>query len=1188
MNRPGLSLLVLLAASLPLAAAAPDFTREVRPILSRYCFKCHGPDETTRKSNLRLDERANALQPAKSGAIAIVPGKADASELVKRILTDDPDEVMPPPSTKVALTAADKSILQRWVTDGAEYKAHWAFNPPSHPTPPSVQDEAWPRNGIDRFVLARLEKEHLRPTSPADPYTLIRRISYDLIGLPPTPEEADAFAANPSEAAWEQLVDRLLASPRYGERWGRRWLDLARYADTNGYEKDRNRSIWPWRDWVIQSLNRDLPFDQFTIEQIAGDLIPGATRDQIIATGFHRNTMLNEEGGIDPLEFRFHAMTDRVGTTGTAWLGLTLGCAQCHTHKYDPIQHREYYGVMAFLNNADEPDFDLPEPGWEERQRDRLAQATRLLAGLAGKYPIETNHWATPRPISAETSNGSAPTQLDDGSVLFTGDAADRENHTFVIESDLLNVDALKLETLVDDRLPKKGPGRAHHGNFVLTEISVTAAPKGSPEQAKPVKFTSARADVAQESFAVTNAFDGKNDTGWAVDVGNGAMNKPHSATFQFEESVGFPGGTRYVVRLEHQYGSRHSIGRPRISLSAPVSDPRPIDERRQDEVQKRFAEWLGKERARTVQWTPLRPHSATSNLPLLTVQPDDSVFVSGDITKLDTYDLTFRTDLKGITAVRLEALPDDRLPRHGPGLAYYEGPKGDFFLTEFLLSAQGHPVKFDKPTASYARNNFGSTAAAGMAADGDPQTGWSTAGREGQRHTAVFPLAQPLADGGELNLRMLFGRHYACSLGRFRISVTTQPGEIIARDLPVEVEDLLRIPDGQLSAAQRQSLLDAFLLTLPELSKGHEEIDQLRRPPSHPITLVVQERPAGNVRPTFLHKRGEYLQPTERIEPAVLSAVAPFPGDQPRTRLGFARWLVSTNNPLTARVTVNRQWQAFFARGLVRTTEDFGIQGETPSHPELLDWLAVEFMQQGWSMKRLHKLIAMSATYRQSSRVSPEVAARDSENRLLARGPQVRLEAEIIRDAALRASGLLSAKMGGPGVYPPQPAGVTEVAYGSPGWTASTGEDRHRRSIYTFAKRTAPFAMFNTFDAPTGESCVARRDVSNTPLQALTLLNDVFFVEVSQALGNGLATLPGSDRERIVHGFRRCLVRPPTEEEIGLLTRFLQTQRQRFASNELDPKPVAGEGTGDPTERAAWTSLARALLNTDEMITKD
>ncbi len=392
MNRPGLSLLVLLAASLPLAAAAPDFTREVRPILSRYCFKCHGPDETTRKSNLRLDERANALQPAKSGAIAIVPGKADASELVKRILTDDPDEVMPPPSTKVALTAADKSILQRWVTDGAEYKAHWAFNPPSHPTPPSVQDEAWPRNGIDRFVLARLEKEHLRPTSPADPYTLIRRISYDLIGLPPTPEEADAFAANPSEAAWEQLVDRLLASPRYGERWGRRWLDLARYADTNGYEKDRNRSIWPWRDWVIQSLNRDLPFDQFTIEQIAGDLIPGATRDQIIATGFHRNTMLNEEGGIDPLEFRFHAMTDRVGTTGTAWLGLTLGCAQCHTHKYDPIQHREYYGVMAFLNNADEPDFDLPEPGWEERQRDRLAQATRMLAGLTGKYPIETNH----------------------------------------------------------------------------------------------------------------------------------------------------------------------------------------------------------------------------------------------------------------------------------------------------------------------------------------------------------------------------------------------------------------------------------------------------------------------------------------------------------------------------------------------------------------------------------------------------------------------------------------------------------------------------------------------------------------------------------------------------------------------------------------------------------------------------
>lgn len=1188
MNRPRLSLLAAFAASLHLGAASPDFTREVRPILSRYCFKCHGPDETTRKSNLRLDERASALQPAKSGAVAIVPGKADASELVKRILTDDPDEVMPPPSTKITLTAAEKKTLQRWVTDGAEYKAHWAFIPPLHTTPPAVQDGTWPRNGIDRFVLARLEKEQIRPSPTADPYTLIRRLSYDLIGLPPTPEEADAFAANPSDAAWEQLVDRLLSSPLYGERWGRRWLDLARYADTNGYEKDRNRSIWPWRDWVIQALNRDMPFDQFTVEQLAGDMLPGATRDQIVATGFHRNTMLNEEGGIDPLEFRFHAMTDRVGTTGTAWLGLTLGCAQCHTHKYDPIQHREYYGVMAFLNNADEPDFDLPEPGWEERQRSRLEKATRLLAGLAGKYPIETNQWATPKPISAETSNGTPPTLLDDGSVLFTGDAADKENHTLVIESDLVNVDALKLETLVDDRLPQKGPGRAHHGNFVLTEIRVTAAPKGSPEQAKPVKFASARADVAQDTFPVTNAFDGKNDTGWAVDVGNGGMNKPHNAIFQFEESVGFPGGTRYVVHLEHQYGSRHSIGRPRISLSAPVADSRPVEERRRDEVQKRFAEWLGKERTRTVQWTPLRPHSATSNLPLLTVQADDSVFVSGDITKLDTYDLAFRTELKGITAVRLEALPDDRLPRHGPGLAYYEGPKGDFFLTEFQLTAQGTPLKFEKPTASYSRNNFGSSAGAGMAVDGDPQTGWSTAGREGERHTAVFPLAQPLAGGGELNLRMLFGRHYACSLGRFRISVTTQPGEIVARDLPAEVEDLLRIPEAQLSAAQRQSLLDTFLLTLPELAKAREEIVQLRRPPSHPTTLVVQERPAGNVRPTFLHKRGEYLQPTERIEPNVLGAVAPFPADQPRNRLGFARWLVSTNNPLTARVTVNRQWQAFFARGLVRTTEDFGIQGETPSHPELLDWLAVEFMQQGWSMKRLHKLIAMSATYRQSSRVSPEVAARDSENRLLVRGPQVRLEAEIIRDAALRASGLLSAKMGGPGVYPPQPSGVTEVAYGGGGWNASTGEDRHRRSIYTFTKRTAPFAMFNTFDAPTGESCIARRDVSNTPLQALTLLNDVFFVEVSQAMGNLLASLPGSDRDRVLHAFRRCLVRPPAEEEIALLTRFLQTQRQRFTSTELDPKPVAGEGPGDPAERATWTSLARALLNTDEMITKD
>lgn len=1186
-----LCLVAVSPAQVQLGAAnsdGPDFTREVRPILSRNCFKCHGPDDAARKSSLRLDVREAATEPAKSGLVAIVPGKPAASELVKRIFSTDQDELMPPPNTKHQLTSTEKETLRRWIGAGAEYQPHWAFVPPKQSPLPAVKQISWPRNAIDHFVLARLEKEGQSPSPPADRYTLVRRVYFDLVGLPPTPEEADAFVNDRSADAFEKLVDGLLASPRYGERWARRWMDLARYADSNGYEKDRPRTIWPWRDWVINALNADLPFDQFTVEQIAGDLLPQATVDQRIATGFHRNTMLNEEGGIDPLEFRFHAMTDRVGTTGATWLGLTVGCAQCHTHKYDPIPQREYYQMMAFLNNTDEPDLDLPKPDSKRQHRANLEKAAQLLADLPNQFPVETNVWQTPRPVSAEAASGEKPRLLDDGSVLFAGNSPDKDNYTLVCDADLTGINTLRLEALTDDSLPSKGPGRVKHGNFVLTELSVTAAPKNSPESAQSIKVVAARADVEQKGLPVTDAIDGKSGTGWGVDAEGKKLNTTHTATFTLDPPVNFAGGARFVVTLDQQYGGQHTIGRLRLSFGAPVPGPRPLEARRKEALDEKISAWLARERARTVQWTPLRPDEATSNLPLLTVQPDDSVFASGDVTKSDTYELKFRTVPRGITAVRLEALPDDRLPRHGPGMAYYEGPKGDFFLGEFQLSAAGRPVKFATATESYAKNNFGASASAILATDGDPQTGWSTAGREGERHEAVFVLAEPLVPPpGELQVKMQFGRHYACSLGRFRISVTTHEGGAPARDLPEEITALLQIPDAELTAVQRQTLREQFLLTTPELASARKEIETLRQPPVTPTTLVMRERPPENPRPTFIHKRGEFLQPTDRVEPGVLSAVAPFPDNLPRTRLGFARWLVATNNPLTARVTANRQWQAFFARGLVRTTEDFGFQGEAPSHPELLDWLAVEFMKQGWSLKQLHKLIVMSATYQQSSRVTPALLAQDSENRLLARGPRVRLEAEIIRDAALLASGLLAKKIGGPSVYPPQPASVTEVAYGGTGWPTSEGEDRHRRSLYTFMKRTAPFALFNTFDAPTGESCVARRDVSNTPLQALTLLNDIFFIEVSQAMGAKLAARGGPVDARICDLFRRCLTRPPSDEEVAALAKFFEAQRQRFASGDLDAKLIAGEGPGDVTERAAWTALARAILNLDEMITK-
>jgi hypothetical protein len=998
---------LLLATAAPVLAAGGEdlFNSKVRPILARHCFKCHGPDEKARKAKLRLDQRDAALRGGRSKQPAIVPGHPERSELIRRIFAEDEDEIMPPPHTKNPLTAEDRQILKRWIAEGAGYRLHWAFVPPKQHPLPAVTQCSWPRNPIDYFILARLEAEGLKPAPEADRYTLARRLYLDLIGLPPTPEEAEAFVNDKSPEAYEKLVDRLLASPHYGERWARRWLDLARYADTNGYEKDRPRSIWPYRDWVINALNADRPFDRFTLSQLAGDLLPDATQDQKIATGFHRNTMLNEEGGIDPLEYRFYAVVDRVAVTGTIWLGLTVGCAQCHTHKFDPIPQREYYQFMALLNNADEPVLPVRRPDITRQRLEIEKKIAALVADLPNRFPPE---------------------------------------------------------------------------------------------------------------------FD-RRDAG-------------------------------------------------------PPSD-------RRAHFLRKYREWQQREADRTVRWTVLRPTSVKSNLPHLTVLDDNSILASGDQSKSDTYDLSFRTDLHGITALRLEVLPDDRLPAGGPGRVYYEGALGDFFLSEFRVMA-GAKIPVSKAAHSFA----GGKATADKAIDGDPQTGWSINGGQGRAHTAVFTLAAPLAGAKDLHVQMLFERYYSSGLGRFRISATTDTRSAVARDMPVEVEDVLLIPEEKRTTQQEERLLHQFLMTAPELAKERDEIERLRKQlPAYPTTLVMEERPAENPRPTFIHNRGEFLQPKERVEPDVFSVLPPLPKDTPRNRLSLARWLVSPDNPLTGRVTMNRQWAAFFGRGIVPTLQDFGYQGERPSHPELLDWLAVELVKQGWSKKKMHKLIVRSATYRQSSRVSPELAAKDPHNELLARGPRVRLEAEQLRDAALRYSGLLSEKIGGPSVFPPQPPAVTtEGAYGQLQWKVSKGPDRYRRGLYTFSKRTAPFAMFATFDAPSGEVCVARREVSNTPLQALTLLNDPAFTEAAQALGKMMAERKGSVAERVDYLFRRCLTRPPSAEEAAQLVRFFQTQKSRCQRKEIDAAKIAGTGAGDVNERAAWTALARTLFNLDEAIVKD
>ncbi len=969
-----------------------DFQRDVRPILSDRCFKCHGPDVEKRKARLRLDVSEDARKPAKSGEHAVVPGKPEASELVARIFATDEKEIMPPPEMKKPLTGEQKAVLKRWIAEGAEYQPHWAYVKPVMPPLPPVKQKDWVRNPIDAFILARQEGKGLHPATSASPQALARRVALDLTGLPPTAEALAAFEKHPTDVGYEALVDTLLASPHYGERWARRWLDLARYADTNGYEKDRERSIWPYRDWVIKALNADMPFDRFTIDQLAGDLLPHATADDIIATGFHRNTMLNEEGGIDPLEFRYNAMVDRVGTTATTWLGLTMQCCQCHTHKYDPILHTEFYGLMAFLNNADEPDYDLPDAVAARQHKANLKRADDLLAKL--------------------------------------------------------------------------------------------------PEQ--------------------------------------------------------FPGG------------------RP--------------------EAGKAFAVWMADKQKSAVVWTSLKPLEAKSSMPLLTVQPDNSILASGDITKADTYDLVFKLEQGQSTAIRLEALPDESLPAHGPGMCFYEGPKGDFFLGEFQVTVNGRPVKFASATESYSKNNFGANPAnAILVTDGDPQTGWSCAARYGERHEAVFVPAEPLP-AGELKVKMLMGRHYAASLGHFRLSVTTDSKAVRAQDLDEELSRALTMPEGKVRPSDREKLFNAFLLKEPKLETAAAEIKKLRQPATGTTTLVMRERPASNPRPTFRHHRGEFAQPKEQVEPVTLSVLHPFPKDLPRNRLGFAEWLTSPENPITPRVVMNRQWAALFGTGIVKTVQDFGYQGEVPSHPELLDWLASEFIRQKWSMKAMHKLMVMSSTYRQSSEAkSSEV---DPGNRLLNHFPRTRLDAEIIRDSMLSAAGLLTDKLGGPSVFPPQPDGVMEVAYGKARWDTSTGTDRFRRSLYTYMKRTAPFALSTTFDGPTGEACLASRETANSPMQALAGLNDVVVTEAAQALGRILAASPDGDESRTRLLFQRVLSRNPDASESQLLLQFVKAQRARLASGELVPAKIGGQ-PDCTAEAAVWTLAARTVFNLDEFLTK-
>ena len=959
----------------PLSAQEGLYQQVVRPILARKCFACHGPDEAQRKADLRLDQRDVAVATG-----AITPGEPAASKLIERIFSTDPQQQMPPADASTQLTDEEKETLRQWITAGAEYPLHWAFVPPRKPDLPPRLETTRARRGIDRFIEHGLVESGMTLADSADRYRLIRRLYLDLVGLPPSPTAADLFAHDPRPDAWERLVDQVLSSPHYGERWARAWLDLARYSDTNGYEKDRPRSIWPYRDWVIDALNADMPFDQFSIEQLAGDMLPHATNRQLIATGFHRNTMLNEEGGIDPLEYRFYAMVDRVATTGTVWMGLTIGCAQCHSHKYDPLSQQDYYSLLALLNNADEPDLTVADAGIEARRHELTEQIARLQADLENQFP------------------------------------------------------------------PAEGEGT--------------------------------------------------------------------------------------------------------------------VAARRQANLQAKFHAWRDQEAAGAVPWTVLRPQGLTTNLPKLTLQEDGSVFASGDFTKRDLYTLEFSSTafqeagIQELSGLRLEVMPDERLPAQGPGIVYYEGRQGDFFLSEFTATVGDVPQAFAAASIDYGKHYIGDDQASGEdVIDQDGSTGWAVAEATGQAHQLVLAFAQPVATDQGMVVQLLFERHYAASLGRFRISGTATSQPLQAKSLPVEIESFLAEDVSTWDDRTRQQVRDYYLQVAAELAPAREAVAALRKQlPQAPSTLVMRERPGDHPRPTFRRQRGEWTSPREEVAPQIPTIFRDREGDQPlpTNRLEFARWLVSEQNPLVARVTVNRAWRVFFGRGLVQTNGDFGTQSESPTHPELLDWLACQFVQQGYSVKQLHRSLVSSATYRQTAHVSPDQFQRDPQNRWYARGPRQRVPAEMVRDIALVASGRMSTIMKGPSVFPPQLDAVNELAWGKPKWSTSKGADRYRRSIYTHRKRTTPFAAFTVFDGPSGENCTARRDHSNTPLQALTLLNDAMFVELARAAAAEISTLQTVE-EQATALFRRFLTRPPTPAERAALVAYFEAQQARIASGELE-----------------------------------
>jgi hypothetical protein len=1133
--------------------AVVDFNRDVRPVLSEKCFQCHGADEKARKAKLRLDVRAEAVKD-RDGTVAVKPKDADGSEVMKRILSTDPDEIMPPPKEGHALSSREIEIVKKWITQGAAYAEHWAFIKPVRPPVPQIHDaKVVVQNRIDSFISAKLTENGLSMSPSADKHTLARRVALDLTGLPPAPDEMKAFLADTSANAYEHLVDACLAKPAFGERWARMWLDIARYADSAGYGSDPLRmNIWPYRDWVINAFNRNMPYDQFTREQLAGDLLPNPTEEQLVATAFHRNTMTNTEGGTDDEEFRVAAVKDRIAVTMQAWMGLTMGCAQCHSHKFDPISQQEYYQFYAIFNQTADSDLGSEEPTLPVPTADQKAQMTKLKDEIANLQKalsqpagaalekemaaweplvLRPVNWTPLMPSNAATIIGQV--QLDiqkDASVLVHGRTPGEDTYMVRINQPMKRITALRMEALTDPSLPSQGPGRTGHGNAVVGELKATLS-------------------IGKDNTA----------KGRYIRVELPGKKKMLSLA---EVQTLLPNGENVAL-----YGKASQS-----TTDYGADAKRAIDSNTDGDFFKSSSV----------------THTAVSDNPWWEVD----LGAEKDLSDIVIWNRTDGGTATRLNGVKISLLDSARKPTFTKTLA--KAPA----VSEKVALSNSKTIQLKNPSADFAQQDFGPPAVL----DGAPKTGWAFGGELGKPHALVVELGEPLdiPQDGELlvTIQQTYGDGH--TLGRFRLSATTQ--SLPVRELSPAIRDILAKPRKQRSPDEQSTAL-AYFRPLSKTFAGMQtqlETKQKELANIKPVGVpVMRELANDKLRESHLLVKGNFLSPGDKVEPALLKSFnAPSANETP-TRLTVAQWLTSRDNPLTARVAVNRFWAQLFGRGLVETEEDFGTQGTLPSHPELLDWLAVEFMDLKWDVKALLKEIVMSAAYQQSNKASPEAMQKDARNELLSHYPRRRLDAEQVRDQALALSGLLSPKIGGPSVYPPQPDGLWRAAFnGQRSWDTSKGDDRYRRGLYTFWRRTVPYPSMATFDAPSRENMTARRVPTNTPLQAFVTLNDPAYVEMAQALGARLVREGGTSvQEHIRYGLELCLARPAVEEQVRALEQLYVQELDHYKSKPDDAKKLSTSATVPqeqgfpkdlaPGETAAWTEVANVLLNLDGVLTK-